>query len=230
MTGIADLPAAGWLPLEAGPGVMAASSCISLTPGMISLPDVRVITARQIHSANVAIVDGSEDEIADTDALITRESGVAVAVRTADCVPIVLNAPNIGAVAAVHAGWRGTIAGIVKKTLEILIKSGSSAADIYAAIGPHICSDCYEVSPELAEEFATAGYSRFVTGEAGRRPHLNLGSINRQQLIDCGVPSAHVFMSPHCTLCTPGAVFPSYRRDATTRRLFTVIYRIKDIT
>lgn len=222
---VAGLPAAGWLSLPVGPGAKAFCSTLVSVEGMVAPPDIRVVTARQIHSNHVASVDDSVDEVADTDALITccRMNGVVV--RTADCVPVVVNAPDIGAVAAIHAGWRGSLARIVAATLADLAGMGADMSAIYAAVGPHICAGCYEVSPELALRFEEAGYGDCVSHDF-ERPHIDLGRVNVSQLLEAGVPDGNIARSKHCTLCTPNGVFPSYRRNATADRLYTLIYKV----
>lgn len=222
---VAGLPGAGWLPLPVGPGAKAFCSVLAPVPGMELPSDIRIVTAGQVHSARVAAVDGRVDEVADTDALITCSRLTGVVVRTADCVPVVVNAPAIGAVAAIHAGWRGSLAGIVAETLAMLADMGADMSGVYAAVGPHICGKCYEVSPELARQFEDSGYGDCVVHDF-ERPHIDLGRVNVSQLLAAGVPEGNIARSEYCTLCTPGEIFPSYRRNATTERLYTLIYKV----
>lgn len=143
----------------------------------------------QTHTANVGILTSPDQIFPDTDAIITTIKGVAIAVRTADCVPIVLYAPDIEAIAAVHAGWKGTIAGIAPKTVRILIDMGADPSLLQIRIGPHICHQCYEVDPSLAALFeneslgACISYPSYpdpLNGKAfnPRKPHLDLGKAN----------------------------------------------------
>lgn len=175
------------------------------------IPPDSIILPQQTHSTNVRIVtqedvkalhDGSasNDELfADTDALITLLPDTPVGVRTADCVPVLLHAADIQAVAAVHAGWKGTLGNIVGKTVERLQALGADTTSIHAYIAPCICGDCYEVSPELAEEFDTAVLRGAVTRSAGKRPHIDLRDCNRRLLIEAGVNPEHIRVSDHCT-------------------------------
>ena len=157
-------------------------------------------TLKQIHSGLVLVAD-RDGLIGEGDALITGQPGIAVSVRTADCYPILLVDSRRRAVAAVHAGWRGTAARIVSETIaEMRVRFETDPADIYAAIGPGIGGCCYEVGPDVARQFDQS---------AG---HLDLADANRRQLIDSGVDISHVDMFGMCTFCD-AARFHSYRRD-----------------
>jgi len=155
----------------------------------------------QVHSALVLPADSSGC-VGEGDALITNRKDVFLSVRSADCFPILLADGRGKAVAAVHAGWRGTAAGVSAKTLSRMAADfGSDPGDIYAAIGPGIGRCCYEVGADVARHFGLAA--------AGR---LDLADINRRQLIDAGVPERQIEIIGRCTHCDP-AHFYSYRRD-----------------
>lgn len=192
-------------------------------------PDTPLALCRQTHSLNIAVVDSAEQYPLDTDALITSVPGIAVGVRTADCVPIVISAPDIGAVAAVHAGWRGTLGGIVSLTIRRLVAMGSDPAKMHAAVGPGICQRCYEVDFDLGERFRQAGLGEFVSTDngAGCKPHLDLKGINRHLLLNAGLPTGNVTISdvcPYHTMRDGIPILPSYRRDrGTEERLVTMI-------
>lgn len=175
---------------------------------------------QQTHSCNVAVIgrDGVVPPLADTDAVISQCSGVAVGVRTADCVPVLLYAPDIPAVAAVHAGWRGSLGGIVSGTVGLLTHLGADPARIKAAFGPCICGKCYEVSPELAEDFRRAGFAGCIIGTR----NLDLVAVNRSRLLDAGLLPANIETSS--SLCTRETNWlPSWRRCQTDARLVTWI-------
>lgn len=158
-------------------------------------------SVKQIHSATVlsAMGVGSAGE---GDGLITTADGLAVSVRTADCLPVLLADGRHRVVAAVHAGWRGTAARIVPKAIDLMrAEFDSDPADIYAAIGPGIGECCYQVGEEVARLFGQQG--------AGR---IDLGGANREQLIGSGVPEGHIHCLDLCTFCE-AARFHSYRRD-----------------
>lgn len=118
------------------------------------LPSNRLMIPRQTHSVNVAWVDGP-GEVPDTDAVITRQRGLCVAVKTADCIPVLLYDEAQQLVAAVHAGWRGTVGRIVERTIR---EMGSRGEDIHAVIGPGISLDAFEVGDEVYEAFSREGF------------------------------------------------------------------------
>ena len=158
-------------------------------------------SVKQIHSA-VAFVAQEPGSIGEGDALLTRTPGVAVSVRTADCFPILLADPETRAVAAIHAGWRGTAASIVGTTLaRMRSEFGTDPGNVLAAIGPGIGQCCYEVGIDVAKQFGME--------QAGR---LDLAVENRTQLIGAGVPPAGIELVGGCTFCNP-AQFYSWRRD-----------------
>jgi YfiH family protein len=155
----------------------------------------------QIHSSQALVVDRAGCA-GQGDALVTGRPGVPVSVRTADCYPILLADQRNRAVAAVHAGWRGTAAQIVVSTLaEMRVHFGTAAADLRVAIGPGIGVCCYEVGVEVAR--------RFGVEAAGR---IDLAAINHRQLVDAGVPEDQIEILGGCTKCDAQR-FHSFRRD-----------------
>lgn len=175
-----------------------------------SVGAARTITTIQVHGRAVAAVSGAAEPSSirpEADALVSNRADLAIAIRTADCVPLLLADAATGAVAAVHAGWRGTAAGIVGAALDAMtLEFGTRPADIIAAIGPSIGACCYEVGSELVDAFAAAGHSRdlvdrwFLTAPSRSGPlHLDLPSANRDQLILAGVPEECVYRSELCT-------------------------------
>ncbi len=185
----------------------AVAASMGVTPG-------RVLRLRQVHgNVVVVVVMGAPVlEPSDGDALISNDPSVALAVRAADCAPILLADRETGAVAAVHAGWRGTAASVVTATVTTMHEVfGTSPGNIVAAIGPAIGTCCYEVGSELVDAFAAAGHQRhlidrwFVSppparGEQ-RRPsmRLDIAGANRDQLILAGVREADIHASGLCT-------------------------------
>lgn len=157
---------------------------------------------KQIHSALTLVADRCEGCVGEGDALITNELGVAVSVRTADCFPILLADTRRRAVAAVHAGWRGTGDGVVVQALlNMQAEFGTEPEDIVAAIGPGIGACCYEVGGEVASRFGMEG--------AGK---LDLAAENRRQLTEHGVLATRITQPGACTFCD-SARFYSWRRD-----------------
>ncbi len=159
-------------------------------------------TVKQIHSAECVAAGGRTGVLGEADALIERTPGSVVAVKTADCIPVLLIDERLRAVAAVHAGWRGTVARIAAGAVEAMGRAyGSRVEDLHAAIGPGIGKCCYEVGPEVAAQF----------GEVGR-VHLDLAAANRRQLEEMGVTPGRIHASNLCTMCRSGE-FYSFRRD-----------------
>jgi hypothetical protein len=178
----------------------------------------------QVHGNDVQVLDGSAPPRCD--GLMTDEAGAGVAVASADCVPLLLWAPKANAVAAVHAGWRGTLAGIASRAVSRLEEVfGAEKNDIRAAVGPAIRVCCYEVGDEVIASFAESGrdierISR--PGPRGRR-HLGLVEENRAQLVSSGVPGEQIDDCGLCTFCENDR-FYSFRREGNgVGRIFGVI-------
>jgi purine-nucleoside/S-methyl-5'-thioadenosine phosphorylase / adenosine deaminase len=174
------------------------------------------VTLRQVHSDRVVNAAGLANREREGDALVANEIGKRIGVRTADCVPILLIDSHNRVVAAVHAGWRGTAADIVRRTIENMHADfDTSAADLYAAIGPCIQACCYEVGPEVARHLNATG-----------RCKLDLPEANRRQMEVAGVAPNHIFHSGLCTACE-SAHFFSYRREPQNPgRMITAICRL----
>jgi len=159
-------------------------------------------TLKQIHSAACVEAAGRRGELGRGDALLENTPGAVVAVKTADCLPILLVDARRRAVAAAHAGWRGTAAQIVRAAVEAMRQRfGTDGKDLHAAIGPGIGACCYEVGPEVAAQFGMEG-----------RAHLDLAAENRRQLLESGVTEERIYTSSLCTKCHPEE-FHSFRRD-----------------
>ena len=204
-----------------------------------------LITLRQIHSDIIHCVDSIPDprsqEPLSGDGLITATPGLALAIQTADCLPVILVDAKRHAVGVFHAGWRGTVKRIVEKGVgEMIHHFGSRPRDLKAAIGPGIQGCCYEVGEEVRIKFESqfeygASLFRetkdsdpvrekypllFLTARAPGHSHsdlpkkifLDLVEANRQQLLAAGVPKRSIEMSPLCTNCNPDKLF-SYRAE-----------------
>lgn len=159
-------------------------------------------TVKQIHSAICVAAEGRCGVLGEGDALLEDQPGSAIAIKTADCIPILLVDQRHRAVAAVHAGWRGTVARIAARAVEAMRQRfGAEPRDLHAAIGPGIGKCCYEVGAEVAAEF----------GERGRT-HISLPDANRSQLLEAGVTPGRIYASNLCTMCL-AEEFHSFRRD-----------------
>ena len=156
---------------------------------------------KQIHS-NFVLTGDRPGPAGEGDALITRSTGLAVSVRTADCFPILLADVETQAVAAVHAGWRGTASRIVQAAIaRMQAEYGSDPRNIRAAIGPGIGGCCYEVGADVARQFGMS--------HGGK---LDLAVENRRQLIEAGLLPEHIDQVGGCTFCNETKFF-SWRRD-----------------
>lgn len=184
----------------------------------------RVETRTQVHGRGVVVV-GSPEGVrhpangAEADVLVSTDPRIAVAVHAADCVPLLIADPRTGAVAAVHAGWRGTAAGAATAAVEALAREfGARPADLVAAIGPSIGACCYEVGSDVVDAFAAAGHARhlidrwFIARARGEKVRLDTAGANRDQLILAGLAEERVHLSGLCTAGNPG-LFPSYRAE-----------------
>jgi polyphenol oxidase len=159
-------------------------------------------TLRQMHSAACVAAAGRAGVLGEGDALLEDTPGSVVAVKTADCLPILLADDRHRAVAMVHAGWRGTVADIARRAVEAMRdRFGTAPEELHAALGPGIGKCCYEVGPEVAAEFGQRG-----------RAHVDLAQDNRRRLLGAGVTPERIYASNLCTMCRSGE-FHSFRRD-----------------
>lgn len=185
-----------------------------------ALAVARVVSLTQVHGRAVAVITHGApppSERPEADVLVSDAPDVAVAVRAADCVPLLLGDARTGVVAAVHAGWRGTAAGAATAAVAALEREfGASPRDLVAALGPSIGACCYEVGSEVVDAFAAAGHPRYLIdrwflapppgrgtfqpGAAhGRQLRLDLAAANRDQLVLAGVLEENVHVAGLCT-------------------------------
>lgn len=178
-----------------------------------------VVRPVQTHSCNTVVIyrDGAIPNLDDTDAIICLRPDITIGVRTADCVPVLIHCPDLGAVAAIHAGWKGTLGGIVANALQRLRGLGADLSKAEVAFGPSICGACYEVSPEMAEDFAAAGYADCLISHR----HLDLEAANTRRLLAAGIPPDRIHPKRCCTY--ESSVLPSWRRAPSEQRLLTWI-------
>ena len=201
-------------------GVFHAES-FSRIPGLVHGFGTRVSQAwpgahplavvRQIHSADVVVVDAA-GEYGQADALVTNQPGFLISIRTADCVPALIVDPATHTVAAVHAGWRGTAAEILPRTLDKMSRHfGTRAADVLVAIGPAIGQCCFEVGPEVAAQFQRWFPER---NDLSEKTKIDLRETNLRQLTAAGIsPGSVAIAVDECTRCNADR-FHSWRRDA----------------
>jgi YfiH family protein len=188
----------------------------------------RFATPEQVHGARIVQVgekragagfEGPGDRIAGTDAMVTTSAGAALAVLTADCVPVVAASAAESRVAVVHAGWRGIAAGVVASMAALFERPG----DVRVTIGPAIGPDHYEVGPDVALAVASGTQAGAVTERRGDATHLDLAGTVRAELRALGI--RRVDDSGLCTACHPARFF-SYRVDEVTGRQAAVAMRL----
>ena len=204
----------GLRPNDAAPAIWATAVA------SVGCDLAQLARVRQVHGAAVRVVRAGDLDapVPDADALITNVPGLAVAVVAADCVPVLLADPRTGAVAAVHAGWRGTAANVVGATVATLTQEFDARPDtLVAAIGPSIGACCYEVGEELLAAFAAAGHTSADLAEWFARDHagrlrLDLWQANADLLVHAGVPRGQVHVAGLCTK-THVHVLESFRVD-----------------
>ena len=171
-----------------------------------------ILQMNQVHDVKVVIVDRGEispAELDGYDAMITNLPGIAIGVRTADCIPILLYDPVKKAVAAIHSGWRGTVSKIISKTVsKMQTIYASQPSDLLAVIGPGICMDCFQVGEDVALRFKEAGFDintvwafkgpKTGNGMEGGH-HIDLKQACRQTLLESGLKSESIQISDFCT-------------------------------
>jgi YfiH family protein len=178
-----------------------------------------VVTAHQVHSAAAVVIDApwGMPERPRADAIVTSTPGLAVAVLSADCAPVLFADAEAGVVAAAHAGWRGAIGGVLEATLAAMERAGARRERTVAAVGPCIGQAAYEVGPEFEQEFLRhdAGNARFFRRASPEsRPHFDLAGYAQRRLHQAGMSSVHTQNA--CTYVQANEFF-SYRRSSARK-------------
>ncbi|MGB2678971.1 MAG: peptidoglycan editing factor PgeF [Candidatus Acidiferrum sp.] len=218
-----------------------------LLQGALGAEDFTLSPLKQIHSDVIHLFTAAPGHACKGDASATNRPGLLLAVQTADCVPILLVDPKKRAVAAIHAGWKGTLARITEKAVgRLRLEFGSQPSDLLAALGPAIGPCCYEVGAEFVTKFtaqfadASGYFDEPRTGDEpnplqwlsmappGHQPpprnvHLDLPKANRAQLLAAGLRPQNIFLSGLCTACHPELFFSHRREGALSGRLMSVI-------
>ncbi|MGW3093831.1 peptidoglycan editing factor PgeF [Streptomyces sp. CdTB01] len=187
-----------------------------LAAGSLGLDPAHVVWMNQVHGADVAVVDGpwGDSPVPEVDAIVTTRRGLALAVLTADCTPVLLADPVAGVVAAAHAGRPGMVAGVVPAALRAMTELGADPARIVARTGPAVCGRCYEVPEQMRAEVAAVEPAAYAETSWGT-PAVDVTAGVHAQLDRLGVRDR--WQSPACT--RESADHFSYRRDRTTGRL-----------
>ena len=180
----------------------------------------RLVTVNQVHGDDLLVIDEPNPDYShflkvDCDGIITNQPGVMIGICLADCIPVLLLDPVRRVVAALHAGWKGTAAGITAKGVKALVKLfDSDPRDVLAAVGPGIGACCYEVDAPVMEAFRKSGQdtSLFAADKGLGKFRLDLPEANRQQLLRAGIPEDNMEVGKLCVSCNRELFF-SYRRD-----------------
>lgn len=191
----------------------------------LGIPPQNLIIPRQTHSDTVAVIDNvPQGNITGVDSLITRLADTALAINTADCVPVLLADTTTGLISAIHAGWRGIVSEIIPKT--VTEAKGLGAKDFKAVIGPAICSECFETSDEIAEKFRTKfGNCVITTNALTGKKHVDLVQSAKIQLLYTGIKEENITISDKCTRCNYTELFSARKSGVNSGRVATVIMR-----
>lgn len=191
----------------------------------VGVHNLKVVTMKQVHGDHIAdVADSNIKDIGEADGMVAERPGIFLGVLTADCAPIVFAVPELKLAAVVHAGWRGTLAGIAPKMVRHLKERyGVAPEKIEAALGPTIGSCCYEIGADVADPLIEkwgGAAKQSIHARAGRQ-YLDIRGLNRQQLEAAGVAPERVVAVGPCTSCDKD--FFSYRRDQETGRQLSFI-------
>jgi YfiH family protein len=182
---------------------------------------VTTVEAEQVHGGSVAVIERRDEDAAivpGCDALLTRVPGLALTIRSADCVPMFFADPIRNAIGLAHAGWRGLAASLPARVVSALRHAyHSHASELRVALGPAIRMCCYEVGEEFAAHFGP-----FVRDRDGRRM-CDLIGVARAQLLSCGIRLEHILDSERCTACETDQWFSLRREGSQTGRLTSLI-------
>ena len=201
--------------LNCGPGSSDQADIVAINRARVAeamqVSADHLLTVHQIHSADVVAVSGPLAARPRADALVTTAPGVALAVLTADCQPVLLADAQAGVIGAAHAGWRGARDGVLEAAVDAMERLGAQRAGITAVIGPAISQAHYEVGPEFMEEFLDQDpqSARFFAAGAPGRYQFDLPGFGLAALQRAGV--GHAEWTRHCTYADPARFF-SYRR------------------
>ncbi|MBR1683406.1 MAG: peptidoglycan editing factor PgeF [Bacteroidaceae bacterium] len=197
----------------------------------LGITDTHLIVPRQVHGVRIEEVteENRGGGFEDTDALITRLAGVCIGISTADCVPLLFYDKRTDAIAAAHAGWRGTVAHIGALTFKALQEAyGTKAEDVSCVIGPSIGPEAFEVGEEVYAAFADAGFPMADIAfrhPATQRWHIDLWRANAWQLTQAGITAAAIHVSGLCTYTHYSRFFSARRLGINSGRIFTGIMR-----
>lgn len=219
-------------------------NCRAELCNMLGITDERLILPWQTHSDKVLNIDKGFMELHKEaqlkalygiDGLITALPGVCIGVSTADCIPVLLHDTAQGVSAAVHAGWRGTVAGIAGKCIGMMRREyGCNTANIKAVIAPGISLTAFEVGDEVYDAFEAAGFpmqliaERFPAADGGSKWHIDLWKANRLQLADAGLGDSSIHTAGVCTFQHHKDFFSARRLGIKSGRIFNGIINLRE--
>ncbi len=202
----------------------------------------RIVMSQQTHTTNVRVVTkedigkgyGKERDYTDVDGLVTNIPGVVLTTSFADCVPLYFVDPVHKAIGLSHSGWRGTVGHIGRKTLDVMHRAyGTLPSQVYAAIGPSICRDCYEVSEDVIlqfrESFPEKYHPQIFYRKDNGKYQLDLWKANEFVLTEAGILPAHLQVTDICTCCNP-TLLHSHRASHGKRGALSAFMAIRDET
>lgn len=190
------------------------------TLDQLGLLEMQLIQPKQVHENHIEIIKAAGTEpvtLPATDGAITDQKGVLLTTVHADCLPVWFYDEEHHAIGLVHAGWRGTLAGIAPKAVNLMKETyGSAPENIKVYIGPGISKCCFETGPEVIEAFRKEWeFADDYAEPKGEKYYIDLKGINCRELQQAGVRSENISVSGHCTCCEP-ETFASYRREGGT--------------
>ena len=204
-----------------------------LLADILGISSQNILVPHQVHGTKVACVDQEmlnqpaekrQEYLDGVDAIITQERGICIGVSTADCIPILLYDAKNQAIAAIHAGWRGTVARIVEQTIHAMIQAfDTQPQHLYGAIGPGISLEAFEVGDEVYEAFQQAAFDMPAIACQKAKWHIDLPRCNQLQLIEKGVPPQHIIMSHICTYQQSEDYFSARKLGIHSGRIYSGI-------
>jgi polyphenol oxidase len=213
------LPAGGDFSFVTGPDPQLVYSNRDAWCREIGVSTDRLVCARQVHGASVEVVSEShagrgarsvETAIHGVDALVTDVPNVPLAVLSADCAPLLIVDLERRVIAAVHGGWRGTVAGVAARAVATIVERfGSRPENLIIGVGPSICASCYQVGPEVIDAWESSEHAR-ESDAVARRPdgwYFDLVAANVATLVASGVDRARIEIARTCTKCSNGGYF-----------------------
>ncbi|EYF02529.1 peptidoglycan editing factor PgeF [Chondromyces apiculatus] len=217
------------LAVSTGDAAEAVGENLARVARKLGVPPGRVYFLSQVHGVEARVLSGEEDREAviraQGDITLSRVAGVACGVRSADCAPVLIADRRSGAVAAVHSGWRGTVARAVPAGVRALRELAGAEATLCASVGPHIEACCFEVGEDVAKDLAGCsplGEAAVIRRE-GERPRVDLRAVVRAQLEEAGVAAEAIDDVRGCTVCDEARFFSYRRQGARSGRLLSAI-------